>query len=192
MRKVVLGLLIVNGFFLPLGCCPISCLFLGFWLTDRTVENRTPNTIYVTPIGRLDGRGKPRPMVLSERPHIHIPPSPLGRFPVQSGETTTFYYDWDDVYLTELVIETEDGQLRQLSTDGMSGRHIVIDDRDNLEPVDPDVRHAYDEAVAPTVAIWPYLVGCTIPWFTFPLLLLWNARLNSTQLGKSPPSQTRL
>src|SRR5690348_3526721 len=120
MRRVLLVLLILNGLLLPLSCIPVLLLFNAvnpmqlMFVTGFTVQNRTGGTLSVTPIGTVGPDGHRRPLPLMRWQIPAVPASRNGRLPVQSGKTITLYYDWDDINFSELVIEAEDGELRQL------------------------------------------------------------------------------
>ena len=153
MRRVLFYLLILNALLLPLLCLPALFLLNASnpFITGFTVENRTAATVYVTPVGtgELDSRRHPLPLVVWKAPSM--PSSQQGQFVVRSGETITLYYDWDDINLSELVVESEDGTLRQLAINARppANPELVIDDLDRLGSVNSRVYDAYVAAQHP-------------------------------------------
>lgn len=197
MRRILLALLILNGVFLPLTCIPV--LFLSntinpmalAFITRFTVENRMEATIFVTPIGTVGSEGRRFPLSLMRWEFPWMPASQRGRLPVRSGEMITFYYDWDDINFSELVVEAEDGELRQLVVNPKPTlnqytipkvTNFVIDDLAKLETVDQRVRGAHAAAQKP-VRWWPFLIATAAPAVTFVLLSLWYKRLKPLTAG---------
>jgi hypothetical protein len=191
MRRVLFVLLILNGLLLPLCCVPVLFLInavnpmqLAF-ITGFTVENRTAEVLYVTPIGTVGPAGErhPLPMALWKVPWV--PASERAKIPVQSAEKITLYYDWDDINFSELVIETPSGELRQLVVNANPTANqytkppvsdFVIDDFGRLEAADQRVRAAYTAAQIPS-RFGRFLLGSAIPGVTFCLLLWCYKRL---------------
>jgi hypothetical protein len=190
MRRVLFVFLILNGLLLPLSCVPALFLFNAVnpmqltFIAGFTVENRTGDTIYVTPVGTVGPEGHRHPLPLAVWKAPWVPASQRGRFPVRTGGTITLYYDWDDINFSELVVETEDGELRQLVVNPNPTANqytiprvtdFVIEDVNRLGPLDPVVRGAYDAAQRP-VRWWPIVAGLATPAVTFVLLLRWYKR----------------
>jgi hypothetical protein len=193
MRRVLFVLLILNGLLLPLGCIPVLFLFNAVnpmqltFITEFTVENRTAEMLYITPIGTVGPQGRREPLPLAVWKAPWVPASVRGRFPVRSGEKITLYYDWDDINFSELVVETPAGDLRQLvvnanptanqySIPGVTD--FVIDDVGRLGAMDQHIREAYDAAQSP-VRWWLIIIGMAIPVVTFVILLWWYKRIKT-------------
>lgn len=200
MRRVLFALLILNGLLLPLTCVPALVLFnavnpmqLAF-ITGFTVENRTAATIHVTPIGTVGPAGDRHPLPLAVWKAPWVPASRLGRFPVRSGETITLYYDWDDINFSELVVEADEGEPRQLvvNPEPTANQYtvprvtdFVIDDVGRLGAVDPRVREAHAAAQQP-VRWWPILLATGAPAVTFVVLRRWYRRLTAGEITTPP------
>ena len=158
------------------------------FIAGFTVENRTGATIYVTPIGTVGPQGHRHPLPLAVWKKPWVPASKLGRFPVRSGETITLYYDWDDINFSELVVEADDGEMRQLvvNPEPTANQYtvprvtdFVIADLGHLGAVDQRVRLAHAAAQRP-VQWWPILAVTTAPAVTFVLLRRRYRRLKAT------------
>lgn len=184
MRRLLFVLLILNGLLLPLTCVPVLFLLgavnpmqLAF-ITEFTVENRTAATVYVTPIGTVSHEGLRRPLPMAAWPAPCVPASQRGRLPIRTGEKIAYYYDWDDINFSELVVESQDGELRQLVVNPNPTANqytvpketdFVIDDLDRLGPVDRSVREAYTLAQQ-RLPWWPILAATTAPALSFVFL----------------------
>jgi hypothetical protein len=187
-RRALLALLILNGFLLPLSCVPalfavntINPMKLSF-ITQFTVENQTDGMIYVTPVGTASTGRHPLPLCLWQAPWVPI--TERGRFPIPPGERLTFHYDWDDIRLSELVIETDDGRVRQCDVPlDRTDAHFVIDDPTRLRPVTPPVRAAYDAAQQP-VRFWPVVALLSVPAVTFVMLRRWYRRTKTAEVSR--------
>src|SRR5688572_1111628 len=123
MRRLLLVLLIANALLLPLGCIPALFLVnrynpmqIGF-ITDIHITNALGEAITVTPVGAVgrEGHRAGLPIFRSRSPAIAS--DVHGGFVIQPGQTIEVLYDWDDINLSELVIEFADGTARQLVVD---------------------------------------------------------------------------
>jgi len=185
-RVAVLALLILNGLLLPLSLLPLTLLFEAVnpmeedRIAEFTVENRTGETIYLTPIGDDSHQSRPLPLCNS---HMHsIPDSEYARIPIHSGQAITLHYDRYEAIVSWLVVETNDGTLRQRSvyphsrSEGGSD-HWVIERVSELDPVEASVHAAYNEARTKQNPFPLTLTACTLPSLLFLPLLWWHRKL---------------
>jgi len=193
MRRMLPVLLFLNGLLLT---CVLAAFLLDpvnpmrqAFIIEFTVENRSESNVYVTPIGTVGPEGHRRPLPMELGKAAWAPASQRGRFPVRRGETITLYYDWDDINFSELVVETENGELRQLvvNPEPTLNQYIVpkvtdfvIDDLSRLEAVDHDVREAHAAAQQPA-SRWPIGVWTGVPALTFLALWWWYRRLTAAE-----------
>jgi hypothetical protein len=148
---------------------------------DFTVENRTGDSIVVTPVGTVGQKGHkaPLPVVL-----LTVPPLPAlqaGCFGLPPGEVVTIRYDMDDINFSEIVVEDEPGRRFQLVTDpnpttnqyhGPLQRQYVIDNLSRLDEVTPAVHGAAEAAHrqwALAAVLYLLLFG---PWLAYAILTL--------------------
>jgi len=201
MTRLPLILLVINLLALPLGCVPAMFLMNSFnpmqlaFVTDFSVENRTGESIWITPIGTVGTQGKRWPIPTSSRRAPWMESSQRARLPIECGAKRTLFYDWDDINFSELVVERAGAEPRQLvvnpdpTTNQYSRLEVnefVIDDWDALAPLEPDVRAAYDEAQVP-LRLWPILIWTALPAVTF-LPVLWWYQRSRTPRGSMAPS----
>lgn len=143
MRRFLLILLCVNGVVVALEALVVVVGMAATFRTPFVVENRTPTTIMVTPLGSIGGPERYVLPLLRSRRSL-LPAGQLARFEVAPRQAREFLYDSDDIQLTELLVEAN-GRRMQLTAqppDGARGaarERLVIDDLDRLEPLSPGV-----------------------------------------------------
>ncbi|MCK4871903.1 MAG: hypothetical protein KAS72_04170 [Phycisphaerales bacterium] len=173
----------------------INPMQIGF-ITDITIANRTEETIKVTPIGATGREAKRQPLPIYATRAPATCSRQLGGFIVEPGEATVILYDWDDVNFSEIVVETESGDLFQLMVDPTPEKNqyhaptvksFVISDLGALSPISAEVLPAYEEAKdefslwrSYYSLMWPILVLAAVPWSVFIFLLVrrrtWQGR----------------
>lgn len=138
--------------FLALSILLIAGMGFGVaFIADFTIENRTAQTISVTPVGTVgrEGAKSPLPTVMFKSPPLSA--LRAGGFRLAPGKSVTVLYDWDDINFSEIVVEDGQGQQYQLVVNPMPTtnqyhaprqRQFVIDDLTRLAQVDPDVSAA--------------------------------------------------
>ncbi len=197
MRRVLCALLILNGLLLPLACVPVVFVVnmvnpMQFvFIVEFTVENRTENTIYVTPVGTVGAEGSrgPLPMAVwksrQRRPYGAVPWSGAVRRSCCITTTTTSTFRTGS--------RSSGRQLRQLVVNPNPTANqytvpkvtdYVIDDLSQLGAVGPRVRAAYVAAQQP-IRWWPILAACLAPAFTFRMLRRWHRRVKASQAARS-------
>lgn len=120
-RWVVAGLLLTIPLLLPT-CCTLLVLVnsvnpmqLAF-LTEFRVENRTDQTLWITPVGTvLSGQKHALPRYAAKFPAF--PAFETGETRVEPGQAARICYDWDDINFTEIAVRGADGAWRQLVVD---------------------------------------------------------------------------
>ena len=185
MVRLLQALLAINLLLLPGGCLALVLLtgpwnpMLGAFITDIHVRNETAEPISVTPIGTVGPAGLRSPLPVYKRQFPAFDSPQRGGFLVPPSQSIVVYYDWDDINLSEIVIEDASGQLHQMVVDPNptqnqyrqpSVNSFVIDGLATLDPVPPAVFIAFQEAQNP-VYLWPVVSALLIPWLTFGLLL---------------------
>jgi hypothetical protein len=81
---------------------------LGF-KTRFSVVNRLDEPVFVTPVGAIgqDGWRSTLPMLLPGPAYL---PAPRARqFSIEPGESREFWYDWDDIQFSEILVLTARG-----------------------------------------------------------------------------------
>lgn len=198
MRRFLLALLIL---LLPLGCVPVLFAvnmvnpMATAFVTDIHVTNRSLEPITVTPVGTLgpEGHRAPLPVYISRFPAL--PSGQSGGFVVEPGQTRAILYDWDDINLSEIVLDLADGTSRQLLVDPEptenqyrqpTTNRFVIDDVSLLAVVPANVAAAAARARQPT-HLWRIVLPMLLPWLTF-YFLLKVYRRGLVRSAKRPPA----
>jgi hypothetical protein len=163
------------------------------FVTDIHITNATEETIRVTPVGAYDEEGHRAPLQFFGQRRPAYESSQRGGFVVGPGETIELLYDWDDINLSEIVVERADGRVGQFVADAEptmrqfhqpDPNHFTIRDLTALEPVGPEVLEAFREAqhaqkFRPGSLVW------LTPWVTFGVLWWWWRRRGSWSLRTS-------
>lgn len=87
------------------------------FVTSFRIENKTAETIYVTPIGTIGREGYKRPLPVKLLPFPAVPAFRAGDFQLLPGENVKIYYDWDDINFSEIMVEDKHGRQFQQVTD---------------------------------------------------------------------------
>lgn len=98
--------------FLALSMLLIAGMGFGAaFIADFIIENRTTQTVSVTPIGTVGKEGTkwPLPTMMFKFPPLSA--LRAGGFSLAPGESITVLYDMDDINFSEIVVE--DGQSQQ-------------------------------------------------------------------------------
>lgn len=181
MRTLLRTLLILNILLLPIGCIPVLFVvnmvnpMATAFITDIHITNQSPEPITITPIGTIgpEGRRAPLPIYTSRLPAI--PAGRRGGFQVEPGQTLPILYDWDDINLSEIVIERADGTQQQLLIDPEPTKNqyhppttnrFTINDLAQLDAAPPHVTAAAAQAQQPKRP-WPLALLLLLPWLTF-------------------------
>ena len=158
---------------------PMSLAFI----TEFTVENRTDETIVVTPIGTVGEPGNRRilPIFIYGWPFLPVWSSQPAGFEIPPGESIDIIYDMEDINFSEIVVHDDDGELGQLVVNpnptqkqyhAPAHRRFAIDDLDSLVAVPGPVRDAVRDAQNPLDGTW-IIVGVIVgPWLLWALLLV--------------------
>ena len=85
-------------------------------VADFTIENRSGETLWVTPIGSVgpEGHRQQLPVVMSG--FFSFPSFSPARYRLDPGESVTVKYDMDDINFSEIAVEDNEGQLFELVT----------------------------------------------------------------------------
>ena len=188
-RNLLQVLLVINGLLLPCACLPtilIACVptdFGQWFITTIHITNATDQPLWVTPIGVTDAQGTRRPLPMPPETSYLFEFIPRGGFLVKPSSTIDLEYDWDDINLSEIVVENAAGKLGQIIADPMPQLNqfhpadpdtFTITDFETLQPVPANVAAAYRQAQRP-FTIWPRLLVTMSPWLTF-AVLFWLER----------------
>lgn len=160
---------------LILGLCFSTVFAVAF-----TVENRSGETIIVTPVGTIgkEGRRTALPVVVGR--HVPIPAAQTGGFRLENGASVEIVYDCDDINFSEIVVEDQRGRFCQLVTDPNPTENqyhpptlarYTINDLAQMPPANADVREACMSA-ARHGGMVPFVILVIIagPWLVFGLL----------------------
>ena len=112
-------------FFVPFAIDYYPCVLFGVFLwisavmplaflTDCSFTNKTEQVLWITPIGTVGVQGSRHLLPLYRTSFPFLMKSKLGFFRVPPGETFRFTYDMDDINFSELVVEDNSGQTRQI------------------------------------------------------------------------------
>jgi hypothetical protein len=187
----------------------LNYVLLAFWLfvwggmmfgaafvVDFIVENRTTETIWITPIGAR-GEGGLRgllPLKLAGAP-FHLPALRYTDFRLEPGETVTIHYDHDDVNLAEIVVRDAQGRWKQFIVDPRPAadryhaprqRRFDIAELDQLPPATDADREAIEHADAwarCAVVVYAIFFG---PWLLHGVLAAAAKRWGRADAGPAP------
>ncbi|GMU24605.1 MAG: hypothetical protein AMXMBFR13_46790 [Phycisphaerae bacterium] len=166
--------------------------FAGVFITDFTVENRTGQTITVTPVGTAGEQGWKRPLPTVMLPFPALATLRAGGYPLENGQSVRIRYDMDDINFSEIVVEDAQGRQFQLITDPNPTqnqyhpprqREFTISDLTQLDPVEPRVAQAAKAAQGPQSGAILLDLLMLAPWPAYYLICRWQRKMGS---GKSP------
>lgn len=164
----------------------ISILFvvsgLGFgvaFIAQFTIENRTGETISVTPVGTVGREGRKAPLPVTMFSIANLPALQRGPFPLTPGTAVTINYDMDDINFSEIVVENGQARMLQIVTDpysttnqyhGPRQTRYVIDDLADLSDVTPEVGEAAKSAMKVASAVRIFYAVMFGSWFAYGIL----------------------
>ena len=164
------------------------------FMVQFSIENKTSETLLVTPIGTVGKEGRRRLLPVSMVEFIKFPAKQASRLKVASGEIVAVSYDMDDINFSEIVVETERGEARQLVTNptptqnqyhGPAQQAYAIDDWNKLEPLSDAIKMIPLEP-------HPYKLACRLlafivpPWILLGLLAVGSRRVVRLQQREDP------
>ena len=138
-------------------------LFLGAFITQFTIENKTDRPITVTPVGTVGKQGDRHALPIYMWRFPPIPSPQRGGFNVGPGESIDIYYDMDNINFSEIVVHDSDSERGQLvvnpnPTEGQyhapATKHFVIDDLSALAAVPEPVQNAERDAQIASSILW--------------------------------------
>ncbi len=155
------NLAILMAILLPLFALAMLCnpLLLAF-LTKFDIVNEAGVDVWVTPIGMCEGSGRYGPLPMF---HNRFPPAipKLSRhdIPLESGESLTVIYDWDDINFRHVLVRTGSGDVLILDTDKKGNLHSCYGPQKDkyVIPSLADLSNAPPELV-------PCIEGRTVPY----------------------------
>lgn len=167
------------------------------FITSFSVQNDTPNALRMTPIGSY-GREASKvykgPLPTYSLPIPAVPGLRQGNFHIRPGETAFIFYDWDDIQLSELVIETPSKSLRQMVVDTCPADHyysprtdtFVVSSIDSLPEVSAEVLIGYKLAsgIKGINPMLMFYIVCLIPLATLPAVNKLHQKYWQKQDGK--------
>jgi len=190
MRRLLRWLLFLTYPFLI--CSGLMCGGLGFGIAfsdDFTVENRTGQTLLITPVASGEGgRRFPLPVTLAVFLPLRTPR--CGGYRLPPGEALTLVYDSDDAIFSEIVAEDEQGHFYERTVgsrltgarwQGPTQRHYVFEHLEELATPGPAVHKAVQQAqevayrilILPGLLVAPWLAHWGLSW----LLERWTPQL---------------
>ncbi len=157
------------------GLLVIGSLIPLAFMVDFTIENQTNESLLVTPVGAVGKGGHRHLLPVSIAGFIHVPAKQASRFRIAPGGSVSISYDLDDINFSEIVVENEQGEARQLVTDstptqnqyhGPGQRNFAIMDWNELEPLSDAVKAVLLEP-------FPHQLQCRfLVFFVSPWILL--------------------
>ncbi|NMO13580.1 hypothetical protein HPC49_00385 [Pyxidicoccus fallax] len=166
-------------------------LFRGAFIVPLTVENRTGRPLLITPVGTPHGQEHKAPLPTVVRPMLAIPSPQAGSYPLGPDESVTIHFDRDDITASELVLEDEQGRIRQrvINPEPNKGyrpldERYVLEDFETLpEPSPPVLEASVAARDRKSVHTILYLVFLITPW----LLAAWALRRLMAERKSAPP-----
>jgi len=164
------------------------------FMVEFSIENKTSETLMVTPIGAVGKEGQRQLLPVSMASSINFPVKQASRFRLAAGQTMVIPYDWDDINFSEIVVENEQGEARQLVTDptptqnqyhGPAQRSFAINDWNKLEPLSDAVKMVPLEP-RPYQLVCRFLMFIIPPWILLMLLKVISRRQNSLKQSEDP------
>jgi hypothetical protein len=166
--------------------------FAGVFITDFTIENRTGQTITVTPVGTVGERGWKRPLPTVLLPFPALATLRAGGYRLEDGQSIRSRYDMDAINCSEIVIEDSQGRQYQFITDPTPTqnqyhpprqRQFTITDLTQLDRVEPQVARAAKTAQGPQSGAILLDLLMLAPWPAYYLICRWERKMGSR---KSP------
>jgi hypothetical protein len=161
---------------------PMASMFM---CTIR-IENRSGETVHVTPIGTHIGL---RYRAVLDQYAVKMPPIPVfkqGNFILRPNESTIIDYNCDDVRLSEILVRTDDGTYKQISSQNNTVN--VIPSLSELS----NASHAVLDAANGSEFKWIYWSIAFLGLLSLSLYI-WYRRLRKIAANKSlqPTGNTR-
>ena len=160
------------------GLLTVAILAPFAFMVSFTIENQTNEPLLVTPIGTVGKSGGRHLLPVLMANSVNFPAKQSSRFRLAPGESVSISYDMDDINFSEIVVENEHSEARQMVTDpsptqrqyhGPAQQSFAIDDWNKLAPLSDAVRLV---SLEPR----PYQLGCRFlvlivsPWILLALL----------------------
>ncbi|MEM8739151.1 MAG: hypothetical protein AAGG38_11845 [Planctomycetota bacterium] len=183
MRKpLVITVISLNVWVMTLSMCILSAVWMnGFnpmqaaFITRIQIHNTTSEKIKVTPIGAIGPAADRIPLPIFTDNEVPLRLSrQRGGFVVEAGASLDIFYDWDDVNLSEIVVEDP---RRQLTA-------IIVDphpESNQYRPPEPD-SFTFGDGTAPQVtnpAVLSAFRSAQHPRWPWPLYAAWATLLLS-------------
>jgi len=189
-RWVAIGWVITSPLLVLAIICVIATMnpMVSMFMCTITIVNRSGETIHVTPIGTHIAIKEYRNVL--DQYAIIMPPIPVfknGNFILRPNESKIIDYNCDDVRLSEILIRTNDGSYKQISSQNY--RVNVIPPINKLS----DASNAVLNAAKGSEFQWEYW-GIICSGLLSVFLYIWYRRLRKAYLDVSPkpPDNTRL
>jgi len=189
-RWVGVGWVITSPLLVLAIICVIATMnpMVSMFMCTITIVNRSGETVRVTPIGTHIAIKESRNVL--DQYAIIMPPIPVfknGNFILRPNESKIIDYNCDDVRLSEILIRTNDGSYKQISSQNY--RVNVIPPINKLS----DASNAVLNAAKGSEFQWEYW-GIICSGLLSVFLYIWYRRLRKAYLDVSPkpPDNTRL
>jgi hypothetical protein len=166
-RRILLLLALISS---PLLCCggsfvlevlPASLLpasvdfMVNLFEAEATVENRSGEILYITPISTTFGR----PMVISQRTSFR-----LHDIPLRPNRSMMLTYDRADMVLSGIAVCRANNECRLLAVDGSD--NYYVDSFENLPELEPDwllaiqsgLRYNFSPVLIPIMSLVPVVL----------------------------------
>jgi hypothetical protein len=91
---------------------PMGTMFLHTF----TIENRTDDEIFVSPIGAVDSEGTRRTLPFSVFKRFEVFSIKRDDFRIPAGTSMDFTYDWDDIQFSEILIRRRNEPWKNMET----------------------------------------------------------------------------
>ncbi len=157
------------------------------FMVDLTIENQMNEILLVTPIGTVGKEGGRHLLPVSMTGSINFPARQSSRFRLVPGESVSISYDMDDINFSEIVVENQQGEARQLVVDptptqnqyhGPAQPSFSINDWNELELLSDAVK-AVPLEPHPYQLVCRFLVFIVSPWILLGLLKVISRRQKS-------------
>ena len=161
------------------------------FMVEFSIENKTSETLLVTPIGTVGKEGRRHLLPVSMACSINFPARQSSRFRLVPGESVLISYDMDDINFSEIVVENQQSEARHLVVDptptqnqyhGPAQRSFSVNDWHELEPLSDAVKTVPLEP-HPYRLVRRFLAFLVPPWILLALLNVSSRR--TVRLGKN-------
>ena len=156
----------------------LSTLLLGglvlsaAWTVSFSVDNRTSETVIVTPLETFPRTGRSGPLPIHVSRYVSLPSFRDPRFELPPGTSVTVSYDPDDILFTSIVVQGGALRPRELlvesrAPNGYSGPKrdlFVLDNLELLRPARPESVQAAERAKGRGGCGWLILATIAVPW----------------------------